>query len=315
MASIYLGRSEGAGDDQAVVALKVMRRDVDDDENMVHMFLDEANLLTRLRHPSIVRTLESGVDAGHKFIVMELLVGRTLASVYDACVQKDLCVDPEVVAWICARVASALHHAHELTDDAGHPLGIVHRDVNPSNVFLTFDGHVKLFDFGMAKFSSRHAKSAPGIVKGKLPYLAPEQIMQLPLDRRADLFGLGTTLWELLTMRRLFQRDTDIETVKAVHVGPIPDIRSVVPELPARLAVIAQRALERNREHRYRTGAELAQELDAFATSASGGVTPASEIEQRIGHMLDELFPTERKRQMGWLKPAISGGNGPISRR
>lgn len=312
MASIYLGRSREPRepvDGQDVVALKVMRHEASDDPNMVNMFLDEANLLVRLRHPNIVRTFESGVDGGHEFIAMELLVGRTLANVYDACISTNVRIDPDVVAWICAGIARALDYAHELRDDAG-PLGIIHRDVNPSNVFLTFDGHVKLFDFGMAKFASRHAKSAPGVVKGKLPYLAPEQIMQLPLDRRADVFGLGTTLWELLTMRRLFQRETDIETVKAVHVGPIPDVRSIVPELPARIAAIAQRALERNREHRFASTADFARELEAVATA--GGSTP-SDIEKRVSAMLDTLFPTERKRQMGWLKPAISG-SGPMSR-
>lgn len=303
MASIYLGRT-AAGE---VVALKVMRNDVgdDDDGNMDHMFLDEANILTRLDHPNIVKTLETGVANGQKFIAMELLVGRTLQNVYDTCAERRLGMPAEIVAWIGARVASALHHAHNLADDAGKPLGIVHRDVNPSNVFLTFSGDVKLFDFGMAKFRTRHAKSSPGIVKGKLPYLAPEQIMQLALDHRADVFGLGTTLWEMLTMRRLFHRASPVETVKAVHVGPIPDVRTIVPELSARVADAVMRSLQRNREHRYATMAELERDLDAFVGTKSGA------IPSQIGSMLDSLFPHERKRQLGWLKPVITAGPMP----
>ncbi|AKU99287.1 serine/threonine protein kinase [Labilithrix luteola] len=303
MASIYLGRA-GAGE---VVALKVMRNDVgdDDDGNMDHMFLDEANILTRLDHPNIVKTLETGVANGQKFIAMELLVGRTLQNVYDTCDERRLGIPPEIVAWIGARVASALHHAHELADDAGKPLGIIHRDVNPSNVFLTFTGDVKLFDFGMAKFRTRHAKSSPGIVKGKLPYLAPEQIMQLALDHRADVFGLGTTLWEMLTMRRLFHRPSPVETVKAVHVGPIPDVRTIIPELSARVSDAVMRSLQRNREHRYGTMAELERDLDAFVGNKRGA------IPSQIGSMLDSLFPHERKRQLGWLKPVITAGGVP----
>jgi serine/threonine-protein kinase len=266
---------------------------------MDKMFLDEANLLSRLVHPNIVRIFEAGVDEGQRFIAMELLLGKTLGAVYTECAARGVRLDPDVVAYAAGKVALALHHAHEVVDDAGRSLSIVHRDVNPANVFLTFSGDIKLFDFGLAKAEHRHTKSAPGIVKGKLPYLAPEQIMQLPIDRRADVFGLGTSVWELLTTRRLFHRDTDVETVKAVHVGPIPEVRSIVPEVPARLAEIVHRALLRNREHRYATAGEMARALEAFVGDR-GAHVPA-----RAGAMLDELFPGEKKRQLGWLKPAI----------
>jgi serine/threonine protein kinase len=300
MASIYLGRArEGGGE---VVALKVMRRDrADKDEDFVKMFVDEANLLARLRHPGIVRTIEVGVDDGQRYIAMELLLGMTLATVYEACVARGLRLEPELIAWIGARLADGLQHAHELRDDAGAPVALIHRDVNPANVFVTFDGDIKLFDFGMAKTMMRTAvKTAPGVVKGKLSYLAPEQIMQLPLDRRADVFGLGTTLWELCTMRRLFQRETDVETVRAVHVGAIPDVRTLVPEVPARLAAIVQKSLERNRDHRYPTAADLAKDLDDLAGPR------AANARARLSSMLDSLFPDERKKQRGWLKPAIT---------
>ena len=300
MASIYLGRARDGGAE--VVALKVMRRDrADKDEDFVKMFVDEANLLARLRHPGIVRTIEVGVDDGQRYIAMELLLGMTLATVYEACVARSLRLEPELIAWIGARIADGLQHAHELRDDAGAPVALIHRDVNPANVFVTFDGHIKLFDFGMAKTMMRTAlKTAPGVVKGKLSYLAPEQIMQLPLDRRADVFGLGTTLWELCTMRRLFQRETDVETVRAVHVGAIPDVRTLVPEVPGRLAAIVQKSLERNRDHRYPTAADLAKDLDDLA-GPRAATAPA-----RLSSMLDSLFPDERKKQRGWLKPAIT---------
>lgn len=300
MASIYLGRSTDAAHE--VVALKVMRSDrAEEDEELVKMFVDEANLLAHLHHPAIVRTIEVGVDNGQRYIAMELLLGMTLATIYETCVLRGLRLEPELVAWIGARLAEGLHHAHELKDDAGAPVALIHRDVNPANVFVTFDGAIKLFDFGMAKTMMRTtAKTAPGVVKGKLSYLAPEQIMQLPLDRRADVFGLGTTLWELCAMQRLFQRESDVETVRAVHVGKIPDVRTIVPEVPARLAAIVQRALERNRDHRYPTAADLAHDLDAIAGPRAANA-PA-----RLSSMLDSLFPEERKKQRGWLKPGIA---------
>jgi serine/threonine protein kinase len=299
MASIYLGRSHDAAHD--VVALKVMRSDrAEEDEEFIRMFVDEANLLARLKHPAIVRTIEVGVDNGQRYIAMELLLGMTLATVYETCVARGLRLEPELIAWIGARLAEGLQHAHDLRDDSGAAVALIHRDVNPANVFVTFDGQIKLFDFGMAKTKMRTAvKTAPGVVKGKLSYLAPEQIMQLPLDQRADVFGLGTTLWELLTMRRLFQRDTDVETVRAVHVGAIPDVRTLQPEVPARLAAIVQRSLERNRDHRYASAADLAKDLDALA-GPRAATAPA-----RLSSMLDALFPEERKKQRGWLKPAI----------
>jgi serine/threonine-protein kinase len=300
MASIYLGRSsDGQGE---VVALKVMRSDLAaEDDELVRMFVDEANLLARLHHPAIVRTIEVGVDGGQRYIAMELLLGMTLATIYETCVLRGLRLEPELVAWIGARLAEGLHYAHELRDDSGAPLALIHRDVNPANVFVTFEGAIKLFDFGMAKTMKRTSmKTAPGVVKGKLSYLAPEQIMQLPIDRRADVFGLGTTLWELCTMQRLFQRETDVDTVRAVHIGPIPDVRAKVPAVPARLAAIVARALERNRDHRYPSAAELAADLEEIAAPRAAAA-PA-----RLSSMLDSLFPDERKRQHGWKKPGVA---------
>ena len=306
MASIYLGRSADAAESE-VVALKVMRQDrAQEDDELVKMFVDEANLLARLEHPGIVRTIEVGVDNGQRYIAMELLQGMTLATVYDTCVARNLRLEPELVAWIGARIAEGLQHAHELVGDNGTPVALIHRDVNPANVFITFEGKIKLFDFGMAKTMMRTtAKTSPGVVKGKLSYLAPEQIMQLPLDRRADIFGLGTTLWEMCTMRRLFHRESDVETVRAVHVGAIPDVRTIVAEVPASLAAIVQRSLERNRDHRYPTAADLATDLDEVAAPRAASA-PA-----RLSSMLDSLFPQERKKQRGWLKPAIATSRTP----
>jgi serine/threonine protein kinase len=298
MATVYLGRTTDPTVPQAV-ALKIIRQDLRRDPEILRMFVDEGELLTRLVHPGIVRTYEVAATDEHAYIAMELLLGTTLASVWDTCVARKLRLHPEIAAFIAARITDALHYAHDLQDPSGAPLHIVHRDVNPTNVFLTWTGEVKLFDFGLAKVLGRSTKSAPGIVKGKLPYLSPEQVMQFPIDRRSDVFGLGTTLWEMLTARRLFRRDDDADTLRAVQRGDIPDVRKHAPDVPDTLSPIVRRALERNREHRYASARELGRDLDGFLHAR--GVTGMPE---RLASLIETLFPDEKKRQAGWLKPA-----------
>jgi len=296
MSTIYLGRADDPACKERVAAVKVIRQELAQDARMIQMFLEEGKVLALLSHPNILRTFEYGATNEQQFIAMELLLGRTLADTWEACAANKLALRADMSAWVCARVADALHYAHDLCDEAGQPLGLVHRDVNPSNVFLTFDGRVVLFDFGLVNVRVKRAPSAAGIVKGKLPYLAPEQIMQFPIDRRADVFMLGTTLWELTTMRRLFKRDDDVETVKAVRSGPIPDPTTILPGFPERLARVVKKALERNRDRRHPTAKDLAEELDAFVGAAAG------DMPDLVSGILDHLFPGERARQRGWLK-------------
>ena len=302
MSAVYLGkRLEPLPDEPNVVALKIVRHDARMNERMLRMFLEEGRLIARLDHPNIVRTLEVAGDAEQEYIAMELMLGKTFASIHDAISSRGVRLNPDVVAWTAARIADALHHAHELASEEGAPLGLVHRDVNPANVFATFQGEVKLFDFGLAK-STAGDVSGSKVIAGKLSYLSPEQIMAMPLDRRSDVFSLGTTLWELLTSRRLFRREADVDTVRAVQLGPIPDPRTVAPEVPEELARIVKKALERNREHRYPTAAHLARDLDAFTS----GRTSAADVTAKIAQLVDRLFPGEQKRQIGWLKPSPS---------
>ena len=305
MSAVYLGRRvDAAPDIPRVVALKIVRHDVRLDERMLRMFLEEGHLIAKLVHPNIVRTLEVGGDADQDFIAMELMLGKTFAAIHDAIAARDVRLNSDIAAWMAARVGDALHYAHELRDEANVPLGLVHRDVNPANVFATFDGEVKLFDFGLAKATADDPAGAQ-MLAGKLSYLSPEQIMQMPLDRRSDVFSLGTALWELLTSRRLFRRDSDIETVRAVQLGPIPDPRLVAPEIPEELARIVKTALERNRDHRYPTAAHFAHDLDAYLY----GRTSPNDVTARLAQLVDTLFPGEQKRQQGWLKPAIGPSN------
>jgi eukaryotic-like serine/threonine-protein kinase len=299
MATVFLGRATGAGGEARIAAVKAMKSELSQQEQFVTMFLDEAKILSRLEHPNIARTLEFGIDEQRHFIAMELLLGRTVLDVWEACVERKLSLGLDLAAWICARVADALHYAHELCDADGAWLHIVHRDVNPANIFLTYEGEVKLFDFGLARARGRLHKTAAGIVKGKVAYLSPEQLEQLPVDRRSDIFTLGTTLWEMTTMQRLFKRENDFATLMAIKEAKVIDPRPLVRGYPEALWSIVQRSLASNRDMRYPRACDLARDLDAFV-----GHDHAVTMRGRIGQVLDDLFQGDRDRQTGWLHVA-----------
>jgi serine/threonine-protein kinase len=285
MATIYLGRRTA---DRQLVAIKRIRNDHASNEDFVRMFLDEASLSARLCHPAIVRSFELVVEHSGTFLAMELLRGHSLWSVWDACRVRGVRLRPEVVAWIGARVAEGLHYAHELVDERGRPLDIVHRDVNATNIFVTYDGAVKILDFGLAKSQGRASKTAAGVIKGKVAYMSPEQAVGAPIDRRTDLFALGVTLWELACDRRLFKHVDEVETLRRVHAAEVPDPATLVRGFPQALSRVLLKALERDRDLRYATCAALARDLDAFVSGRAG--------QRELATMMRQLFPEHAER-------------------
>lgn len=300
MATVYAGSTVRADGSEERVALKVIRDDLAQDEQFKSMFADEAKVLSRLSHPNVIRTLEYGVNDEHRFIAMELLSGRTYADAWEVLAARKEKVPPVLAAWICAQVAAGLHVAHELVGDDGAPLGVIHRDVNPGNVFLTYGGQVKLIDFGLVKARSRLSQSLNGVVKGKIPYLAPEQAQGRALDRRADIYALGITLWESVTMQRLFKRDTDVSTLRAILEAHVPDARTIVPDLPDELWTIIAKALSPSPDARYSTAHELRIALDSYVAARS------SEMVGALAQLLARLFPGEEERQASWEVEAVS---------
>ncbi len=300
MASVYIGRATLADGTEERVALKVIRDELAHDEQFKSMFIDEAKILAQLSHPNVIHTLEYGVTGHHRFIAMELLSGRTYADVWDLLSVKGDKMPIPLAAWLCARVAEGLHSAHELVDETGMSLGVVHRDVNPSNIFLTHGGDVKLIDFGLAKARVRLSKSADGIVKGKIPYLAPEQAHGRPIDRRIDVYALGATLWESVTMKRLFKRDTDVDTLRAIREAKVPDARTLVEGFPEELWRIIVKALSVEPDDRYATADELRSALDAYV----GARRP--QMNDELASLLTRMFPGQEARQANWEKAATS---------
>jgi serine/threonine-protein kinase len=303
MATIYLGRHRDGQGHESLAALKVIKDELAETDIYRDMFFDEAKILSRLSHANVIHTLEYGVEGDNRFIAMELLLGRSLMDVWDLLAARGETIPIELGVWICARVAAGLHAAHELRADDGSSLDVIHRDVNPSNVFLTYDGVVKLIDFGLAKSVGRRTKSKSGIVKGKVPYLSPEQITESVLDRRTDLYALGTTLWEVATMNRLFKRENDVATLQAIKDAVVPDVRLINPAIPGELWKVIEKALQRDRDQRYSTAEEIRKDIDDYLAANSPETGPAT-----LAAFLDQHFSGDRREQIEWVAAASLAG-------
>jgi serine/threonine protein kinase len=297
MATIYLAQLRGPKGFTRTVALKMLRPECANDPNFIAMFIDEANLVAKLAHPNIVQVYELGEEDGQLFIAMEMLFGETLADIWGTCRTRHARLRGDLVAWIGARVAEGLHHAHELCDADGTRQNIVHRDVSPANVFVTYDGHVKLLDFGLVKAVRKVSQTEMGVVKGKLAYMSPEQITGQTIDRRSDVFSLAATLYELSTDQRLFKRDADEDTIRAVRDALVPDPTASVPDYPSLLWLVLRRALAHDPADRYATAQELARDLDGVAR-AQGSIIQTATLAEIMG----ELYGKDRVREISLLR-------------
>ncbi len=280
MAEIFLARRN-----DEIVALKRILPHLAAQDDFVDMFVDEARLAARLRHPNIARVLEVGLEEGIWYIAMEYVPGEDLLAIIRRAREKHVLTPVAIGAAIIADAASALHHAHESRDEEGHPLGLVHRDVTPSNLLVSHEGVVKLVDFGIAKAERRISVTAAGALKGKYAYMAPEHALGQSVDRRADVFSLGVVAWELFTQKRLFHRDNELAVLRAVTEERVPVPSERRPDLPAELDEIIMRALDRNPETRYPTARHLEVAMRSFATAHLG-----DEPQHAIADFMDRLF-------------------------
>jgi serine/threonine protein kinase len=277
MASVYLAAADGVPGARTLCVVKCLRPSLAQDERVVAMFMGEARLAVRLHHPNVIQTFGAGECDGTHFIAMEYLEGQPLQRLAKRQTAGQAFPEPLWLHVIC-EVLAGLEYAHELTDYDGSPLGIVHRDISPQNIFLTYAGQVQILDFGIAKAALNTTKTDEGAFKGKVSYLAPEQISGgRSVDRRADLFTTGIVLWELLTGRRLFKGD--LETiVRALVASPIPRVSSVKAVDP-RLDAIVARALEKDPAARYQTAAAMRSDIEAYRRS-TGSVFGPRDVEQ-----------------------------------
>lgn len=272
MADVFAVRKIDEDGVERTAALKVIRAEHAKNARFLRMFSDEAKILLRLAHPNVVRAFDHGITEVTRFIVMEHLEGRTLADIWDTLAATGEPLSIRLGAWICARVAGGLHAAHELADEQGRPLAVVHRDVDPTNVFLTCSGEVKVIDFGLATARERREQTSQGVLKGKLAYFAPERFGSATIDRRVDVYALGVVLWEAGTMVRLFKRDTERATYQAVAEGRRPPVRAHREGYPDALEAIVERALQKDREQRYESADAMRRDLDAFVGDADAAL-------------------------------------------
>jgi tRNA A-37 threonylcarbamoyl transferase component Bud32 len=268
MGEIFLARLEGAAGFEKLFVIKRILPHLADDERFRGMLIAEARLASRMTHANICQVYELGETDGQLYIAMEYLEGVTLLSLLRKASKDAGKLDLGFIAGVTQQVTDALHYAHDLRDRDGNPLGIVHRDVTPTNVMLTDAGVVKVLDFGIAKVKDASAHTQTGTVKGKYAYMAPEQLRGAVVDRRADVFALGVVLYEMLALRRLFQRKTDYLTFRAVMEQPIIDIRRYRPDCPEPLVTALGRALDRDPGSRFDTARQFGTVvLDAVAAA------------------------------------------------
>ncbi len=258
MAQVHPAVARGPGGFNKLVVLKSLESQ---DVAFRRMFLDEARLAALLHHPNVVNTYEVSETDGQYFIAMEYLDGQPLDKLVRETKKLGLLLPPRLCARIIADALSGLHYTHELRDYAGAPLEIVHRDISPHNLFLTYEGNAKLLDFGVAKSAAKTAETDIGVIKGKLAYMAPEQAAALLVDRRADVFAIGAVLWELLTLQRLRQADSAAGVLSEAIHGGLPDLQQARPDVGRRLEAVLWRALANQPARRYQTAQEMRDAL------------------------------------------------------
>ncbi len=313
MATVFLGRLAGAGGFSRFVAIKQLHPHLAREEQFVQMFLDEARLAAGIHNPHVVPILEVGMSKAGYFLVMEFIEGDTLAGLTVRALQSGATLPPPVALRIVLDALTGLHAAHQLTDAEGQHLGLIHRDCTPQNILVGADGSARLTDFGVARAASRLAITRPQQVKGKVAYLSPEQAHAMDLDRRSDLFTMGIVLWEALAGRSLFQADTEAATLSRLVSGPIPSVRSFLPDLPEAIDEVCRRALHRDRSRRFRTAAEMGEALEAAAQADGfGGVASSRELGKFVEATMGAELIAQREAVRAGLLPS-SAARAPAS--
>jgi serine/threonine-protein kinase len=271
MASVHLGRLKGAVGFSRTVAIKRLHAHLARDEEFTGMFLDEARLAARIRHPNVVAVLDVVHDAGELFLVMDYVQGEPLSRLMRAI--RPGAITPRIAVTVMSGVLHGLHAAHEATTEHGEPLEIVHRDVSPQNVLVGTDGVARVFDFGVAKATHRTQATQDGSVKGKISYMAPEQLLSEVVDRRADVYAAAVMLWEALAGERLFDGENQGRTVRMILDEPVPPPSTIVVGLPKALDEAVMRGLDRDVSRRWQTARDFAAALERCVPPA-----PATEV-------------------------------------
>jgi serine/threonine-protein kinase len=295
MASVHLGQAKSRSGFKRIVAIKRMHSDLARSAEFVAMFVEEASIASRIRHPNVVAAIDCVTTDDDAMLVMDYIAGVSLDEGMRRKFDNKETIPLPIATAILIGASLGLHAAHEAVDESGHSLGIVHRDVSPHNILVGIDGLARVLDFGIAKAAERAQHTRTGEVKGKLAYMAPEQLMQEKIGRQADVYSLGVVLWELVAGRRLFDGDTQGQMLMNIASGTIESPRSVNPEVTPEVEAVVMKALARTPEARFQTALEFAMTLETLvppavqravgewvASVAKEDIADRAEIERRI---------------------------------
>jgi serine/threonine-protein kinase len=294
MAEIYLARQTGIQGFERLVVVKKILPQLAKEQRFLDMFFDEARIAAQLNHPNIVQIYDLGKEDETYFIAMEYLEGESLGYLIREANRAGHDLPPALAAGMIAQVCDGLDFAHNLHDDSGRPLSIIHRDISPQNIIVLFSGGVKLVDFGIAKAASQVHQTRVGTLKGKLAYLAPEQIQGKPVDARSDIFSLGVVFWELLTCRRLFKADNEASILQTIVFGEVAPPRRFNPAVSPELEAIVLQALEKDPDRRPPTAGRMAAAIREHLLKA-GAAAGVQEVAAFVDLVFSDRARTKRR--------------------
>jgi len=311
MAEVFRGKQVGVEGFERLVALKRILPRVSSDPDFIEMFVDEAKIAVKLQHANIAQTYDLGKVDGQYYIALEYVSGVDLRTIWDRARRRKRLLPVAMSAYIVQKVCEGLDAAHQKRDEQGREIGLVHRDVSPHNILCSYEGEVKIIDFGIAKVSNKVSKTHAGALKGKFGYMSPEQVRGIDLDKRSDIFTCGTVLAELLVGRRLFPGDSDFQVLEKIRNGRFRRPTELNPRIEPALEAVVLKALQTDRDARYETAGDMAADLSAYlyATDQRYGRPDLARYLQRHfeADMAAERSRLERYRSVG----AASGGPEP----
>ncbi len=312
MGQVFLARSDGAKGFEKLLVIKRILPHLIEDEEFLNMFFDEARLAARLNHPNIAQIFELGDVEGSHYIAMEYVAGEDVRRLERHAIKMGKPLPLGLICRIIADAAGALDHAHKAKDGTGQPMHVVHRDVSPQNILVGFDGGVKLIDFGVARAAGRIQLTTSGVLKGKYPYMSPEQMDGQTIDHRSDIFALGIVFWELLTGKRLFKGDDDLMTMRLVRECIVPLPSSINPKLPKKLDPVVMESLARSPDNRYDDAQAKRKANEDFPIPAPLHATSAHHAAY-----MKELYPdpiTQDESKLDELQGDVALDDAPSSK-
>jgi serine/threonine protein kinase len=296
MAELFLAKQSGLEGFEKVVVLKRILAHLAQDEEFVSMFLDEARIAAKLSHPNIVQIYDLGKADDSYYIAMEYVSGRNVQALINKAQEQDGKLPVEHVCRVVAGVCDGLYYAHSRKDYDGKPLNIIHRDISPQNILVSFAGGVKVVDFGIAKASTQLAQTRAGVLKGKYAYMSPEQVRGAKIDHRSDIFAVGLVFYEMLTGTRAFERESSLKTLKAIVQEKPLNPRELNPEVPMEVIKLLSKALEKNPDRRYKTAQEFQLAIEDYLETS-----PKKSNNVRLSRYLYDLFDDELNSAEGTL--------------